>query len=330
MATVVVNAPLNLTNNLALNRPSYTDNSISGNTANLANDGNVNTRWETIHQPDEVGGADLPHWWYVKLDTVYNIDKVVIVWDGAAASIYAIQTSPDGNKWTTVDSTSNGAYGATDSFDLSTLNVKSQYLRVYCYVRVTTYGFSIHEFRAFGTKATAPLPTSKIIINPNTVQIKKGLTTTFTPTGYDVNGNITTLSGGTWSTSGGGTISSSGVFSATTVGTFTITYKNGSISSTTTVTVVADYTTNVTEIQQSPNDDISYFPNPTTDVLNINFKTEATVADLYIINVNGKVVSKQILKPGSSTVSVRDLSAGLYFIQVKTDQTVKTGKFIKQ
>ena len=323
-AIAVVYAPLDLTDNIALNRPSYTDNSVGGNTAPKANDGNTTSRWET-QQKAQDGNAQ--HWWYVKLDTVYNMSQVVIVWDGAAAATYAIQASLDGVKWTTVDSTSLGVWGATETFDLFTKNVTTKYLRVWCYVRATDYGYSIKEFRAYGTKAVTPKPLSKIVINPGEFEVKIGQTITYTAKGFNNDGN-SVASPGTWSVNGGGSINQTGVFTAQTVGTYKVKYISGSIIGEAIVNVVDDYLTSIEKGMVNPVT-FSFYPNPANDYITIKYAAD-TESDLYLFDVSGKIVIQEKLQSGTTNISIDNLSSGFYFLHVKNNSTSFTNKLIKQ
>lgn len=232
-AVAVVDTPLDTFTNIALNKPSFTDQFVSANTAAKANDGDISSRWETKGKADDNNSQ---HWWYVNLNNVYNVSEVQVYWDGAAAAVYAIQASMNGTAWTTVDSMSTGTWGHTGVFDLSATTVTAQYLRVWCYTRATDYGFSIKEFRAYGSLYDTPKPLNKIVLNPAGIDLKIGQTVTYTASGYNADGvNVPTP--GSWKASGGGTINSSGIFEAQSSGTFTVSYTSGSIVGTATVIV---------------------------------------------------------------------------------------------
>ena len=76
------------------------------------------------------------------------------------------------------------------------------------------------------------------------------------------------------------------------------------------------------------NIELSAFPNPATDVLNI--KTTADATSVSIISMDGKVVSTQEMNGTSATVNVSELKAGVYFYEVEAlDGTVVRHKFLK-
>ncbi|MCP2265497.1 discoidin domain-containing protein [Promicromonospora thailandica] len=133
---------------LALGRP-VTTSSIDdpARTGEMAVDGNAGTRWGS--QWSE------PEWIAVDLGAEYDLSRVVIDWETAYASGYEIQTSPDGDTWTTVHTVTDGD-GFFDDLELSGTG---QHVRLYATERATQWGFSVYELEVYGTPAgTAPAP----------------------------------------------------------------------------------------------------------------------------------------------------------------------------
>ena len=102
-------------------------------------DGNLSTRWSS--------GFSDPQWIRVDLGQTYNISHVTLNWEAAYGRAYQIQTSPDGNTWTTIFSTTTGD-GGTD--DLAVTGT-GRYIRMYGTQRATQYGYSLFEFQVYGT-----------------------------------------------------------------------------------------------------------------------------------------------------------------------------------
>ncbi|MBD5786669.1 discoidin domain-containing protein [Cellulosimicrobium terreum] len=125
---------------LALGRP-VTASSIDepGHEAEKAVDGNAGTRWGSAWSE--------PEWIAVDLGASYDLDRVVIDWETAFASAYEIQTSPDGETWTTVHAVTDGD-GAFDDLDVSGTG---QHVRLYATERATQWGFSLYELEVYGT-----------------------------------------------------------------------------------------------------------------------------------------------------------------------------------
>ncbi|MCS6823425.1 MAG: discoidin domain-containing protein [Cytophagaceae bacterium] len=124
--------------NLALNKPVTASTALSS--PSFAVDGNMGTRWESIHDAD-------PQWLYVDLASPMDIDSVVIYWEAARAKDYMLQTSTDAVSWTTVYSTTTGS-GHKDKIIFSATNIR--YVRMYGTARLIGYGYSIWEFQVYG------------------------------------------------------------------------------------------------------------------------------------------------------------------------------------
>lgn len=77
------------------------------------------------------------------------------------------------------------------------------------------------------------------------------------------------------------------------------------------------------------NDAISIFPNPTTDLLNIQNNTEDTNALIEIYSISGAKVKSLKATEVVTTVSVSDLQTGMYFVKVTLNNQVGNYKFIK-
>ncbi|WP_239133858.1 discoidin domain-containing protein [Rugosimonospora africana] len=97
-------------------------------------DGNLSTRWATDWSD--------PQWIRVDLGQSTAIHHVQLVWESAYAKAYQIQTSNDGNTWTTVYSTTTGDGGVDDI----NLTGTGRYVRMNGTARGTAYGYSLYEF----------------------------------------------------------------------------------------------------------------------------------------------------------------------------------------
>ncbi|WP_271190378.1 discoidin domain-containing protein, partial [Dactylosporangium matsuzakiense] len=120
----------------------------AGTPASAAFDGNTTgTRWSSAFTD--------PQWIRVDLGANATISQVKLFWEGAYGKSFQIQTSPDGNTWTNVYSTTTGTGGT------QTLSVtgSGRYVRMYGTARGTGYGYSLWEFQVFGS-FTGTNPTS--------------------------------------------------------------------------------------------------------------------------------------------------------------------------
>ena len=69
------------------------------------------------------------------------------------------------------------------------------------------------------------------------------------------------------------------------------------------------------------------YPNPVNEMLTIDIND---VVNYSLINLNGQILKKGDLKENENTLNVSNLSAGLYFLKIKTDGGMVTKKLIKQ
>ena len=115
----------------------------AGYTAAAAFDGNTGTRWSSARTD--------PQWLEVDLGATATISQVVLQWETAYGKAFQIQTSNDGNTWTSIYSTTTGTGGT------QTLNVagSGRYVRMYGTARGTQWGFSLWEFKVYGSGGTA-------------------------------------------------------------------------------------------------------------------------------------------------------------------------------
>lgn len=127
--------------NLAYGKTASASSTYSnGNPASNAVDGNGSTYWMSTYSNNQNFTVDL--------GKTYNISKVKIKWGSAYASSFQIQTSVDGNIWTTQYSNYNGT-GIAES--LSFIPTDARYVKVYCINRATSQGFAITEFEVYQT-----------------------------------------------------------------------------------------------------------------------------------------------------------------------------------
>lgn len=80
--------------------------------------------------------------------------------------------------------------------------------------------------------------------------------------------------------------------------------------------------TSINEFSQE--NKISIYPNPTSDILNID--NSIAVTKVSVFDITGKVV----MNAYSNQINVSNISTGVHFIKVETDDTIYTERFIKQ
>ena len=87
------------------------------------------------------------------------------------------------------------------------------------------------------------------------------------------------------------------------------------------------FTNNTTAVSKSNTDNITFFPNPATNLVYINCEENATVE---IINIQGQIVATKTLSDKNVSVDVSELKSGVYTLRVKTDKGVVMKKIVKE
>jgi len=78
-------------------------------------------------------------------------------------------------------------------------------------------------------------------------------------------------------------------------------------------------------VNEITNNSISIYPNPAKNQLTINVADK--IENITIIDITGKTIKN--MTPTSKTINVSELTKGIYFLKVKTTNSVVTSKFIK-
>jgi hypothetical protein len=119
-------------------------------TPDKAFDNDPATRWATS---GTTGWVD-PGWIHVDLGATATITQVVLQWDPAYATAYQIQVSANASTWTTIYSTTSGR-GFKETINASGTG---RYVRMYGTSRSGPYGYSLYEFRVYGTGGAPVTP----------------------------------------------------------------------------------------------------------------------------------------------------------------------------
>ena len=89
-----------------------------------------------------------------------------------------------------------------------------------------------------------------------------------------------------------------------------------------------EYEGSITGVQEFENQSFSIFPNPANEVLNV--ESEQPIEELSLFNAMGQRI--QTLHPSTTQLhlNLSDCPAGVYFLQIRTNETSCTCKFLKQ
>lgn len=76
---------------------------------------------------------------------------------------------------------------------------------------------------------------------------------------------------------------------------------------------------------------LTVYPNPTTDFLNVKTNNSDTINRVQVVDLNGRqVMTKSFNNVSDAQINVNDLSAGMYLINITSGENRVTKKFLKQ
>ena len=78
------------------------------------------------------------------------------------------------------------------------------------------------------------------------------------------------------------------------------------------------------------NVDCRIYPNPSANILHIEFPELPDKTSLEIFNINGTELIRQKLSNKLSQIDISAFSKGIYFIKLSSDKTVDLKRFIKE
>lgn len=166
--------------NLALNQPSIATSGV----ANVGNDGNTGSRWESAH------GVD-PQLWQVDLGEAQDFNTIVITWEGAYGKTFEILggNTVDADGWitdgvvlTSIEGQTLSGFPYVQSLTLPNA-AHYRYVQFKGIERGTGYGYSFWEFEVFNLTEAPVLTTMTLSASSNQVEI--GKTINLTLAGFD-------------------------------------------------------------------------------------------------------------------------------------------------
>tara|TARA_R110002096_G_scaffold87831_6_gene201485 strand:- start:454 stop:3195 length:2742 start_codon:yes stop_codon:yes gene_type:complete len=199
-STVTINVvPAGLINR-ALGKPSRAstfetccgENRVSA----LAFDGDTTTRWSSAWSDgsgltDEDPNTDEnpeDEWIEVDLEKAHKVGSVLLNWEDAHSTEYSLQTSLDGQSWTTVYS-DNNADGGIDSIAFSEPE-RARFVRMHGTAKTPTFGHSLWEFEVRGSVSVEQPPSIAIVSPSNYKAVPVGGDVEVKVEATDINGTI--------------------------------------------------------------------------------------------------------------------------------------------
>lgn len=86
-----------------------------------------------------------------------------------------------------------------------------------------------------------------------------------------------------------------------------------------------------TDLSVIENEDgrILMYPNPTTDFLNISIENSENYNTIRVVNINGQLIYEQPISNSLLQISTQDFPAGIYFVQIYSENSVVIEKIVK-
>ena len=202
LATAGISNAALIDQNLALNKQAYASNG----TASAAVDGNPDSRWETTWEDNQ--------WIYVDLGTVYNLDHLRLLWEGAYTKHYQVCVADELTpemlaNLNDEDATNNFATGWTVAADqtydsyvkdqtVSVSGFSGRYVAINCIERGTQWGNSIYELEVYANSLTESILNVTSDVRGGYV----GTTVNFTADGLNADGTEMDLADAVWTMNG--------------------------------------------------------------------------------------------------------------------------------
>ncbi|AXT53266.1 T9SS C-terminal target domain-containing protein [Aquimarina sp. BL5] len=105
--------------------------------------------------------------------------------------------------------------------------------------------------------------------------------------------------------------------------------ENGSVTQ---AQLVITYDTNRNASLDNVNDNITFYPNPVVDIINISGETAGKTIKMY--NTIGVLVKEVVLQESQNTIDISDLSSGIYIVNIleagKTNNILSAKKVLKR
>lgn len=92
--------------------------------------------------------------------------------------------------------------------------------------------------------------------------------------------------------------------------------------------IIIEEASNTLSIENTLVDNLIMYPNPTRDILNLNFDNLLYNGNYTITDLSGKIILNAQLN--SNRIDVSNINNGVYFLSVTSDGVTQTQKFIKQ
>lgn len=157
-------------------------------TADLAVDGDPDTRWSSEWQEGFADDDPDDEWLTVDLGAAYAIERVRLLWEAAFGAVYALDISYDAQIWTTVYEEQSGDGGTEEVvFDEPP---SGRYVRMRGIERATEYGYSLWELEVYGLPSSQQPPAVALTVPADGAVLTPGGDVTLAATATDPDGSV--------------------------------------------------------------------------------------------------------------------------------------------
>ena len=87
---------------------------------------------------------------------------------------------------------------------------------------------------------------------------------------------------------------------------------------------------NIDEVIVEEDFEISIYPNPTTDFINVSVPVSDKAVYVFLYDLNGRLLLSAEKNSNNFRVSLENLKTGMYFVKIETNNTIKDYKIIKK
>ncbi|TVR37646.1 MAG: T9SS C-terminal target domain-containing protein [Cryomorphaceae bacterium] len=96
------------------------------------------------------------------------------------------------------------------------------------------------------------------------------------------------------------------------------------------ITTVNEAPCTTTSINEEESVYANIYPNPASDNVLVEWSEWRSTSTLQVVNATGALVSQHIIIGNAATIPVTQLSSGLYYFVLRSDEEVRTFKIVKR
>ncbi len=156
--------------------------------ADLAVDGDLETRWSSEWQAGLADENPDDEWIYVDLGTAIDVERIVLRWEAAYGAAYDVDVSFDAHHWSTVLEERAGTGGDDEiAFDDPPA---ARFVRMHGLDRATQWGYSLWEIEVYGLVSSLQPPSLSIMQPADGAVFTEGADVTLAAEAADPDGTV--------------------------------------------------------------------------------------------------------------------------------------------